>query len=379
MKLSVVIVNYNVRRYIFQCLRSVEKAIRGMDADVWVVDNASTDGSLEFLKPHFPSVHFVRNEENVGFSRANNSAIQLSQSEYVLLLNPDTVLTTSALQESVKWLDAHPDAGCVGAALHNAAGAFAWESRRGVPTPLVSLCKITGLGSLFPRHRIIGRYYMRFLNREVPAQIEILSGAYMMLRRKALDEVGLLDETFFMYGEDVDLSYRLLMGGWHNYYVPYPLIHYKGESEHPSTIRYVNVFHQAMIIFYEKHFSKRYLFSGMLIRMAVYLKAFLTLLRHLFSALFAWIPKLESTTHFYCYCSPENRDEIQRLVNEMGATVTYLSAMDSPVHPPRHSYYLFDTTLFSYDRIVQTLVSRHDATPQLSMATFTPELGILLP
>lgn len=283
MKLSVIIVNYNVKHYLYQCLSSVKVATSNLDADIWVVDNNSSDGSMDFLKPLFPEVHFIENKNNVGFSVANNQAIRQSQGDYVLLLNPDTIATTSAIVESVKWLDEHDDAGCVGVALYNSCGQFAPESRRGVPTPLVSFCKMSGLAKVFPKNRIIGRYYMQYLDREKPAQIEILSGAYMMLRRKALDEIGLLDETFFMYGEDIDLSYRLLNGGWKNYYLPYPIIHYKGESEHPSTFRYVNVFHKAMIVFYDKHFSGKYFLSGFLIRLAVYLKAFATLVMYFVS------------------------------------------------------------------------------------------------
>lgn len=353
-------------------------ATEGMEADVWVVDNASVDGSIEFLQPHFPTVHFVRNEDNVGFSRANNKAIRLSQGEYVLLLNPDTIATRAALVESVRWMDTHPGAGSVGAALYNALGQFAWESRRGVPTPLVSFCKITGLNRLFPRHRVIDRYYMRFLDREEPSQIEILSGAYMMLRRKALEQVGLLDESFFMYGEDIDLSYRLLQGGWKNYYVPEPILHYKGESEHPSTIRYVNVFHQAMIIFYEKHFSQRYFLSGLLIRLAVYFKAFLTLLKHGADALTNWIPHRASHSHFCVCCAPSHRETLAHLVEEMGGQVTFHDAESLPLDLSAFDYLLFDATAVSYDAMLNVLVRQQGR--QLSrIATYTPETGILLP
>ena len=354
------------------------EATRGMEADVWVVDNASSDGSIAFLQPHFPTVHFVRNEDNVGFSRANNRAIRLSQGEYVLLLNPDTIATRAALEASVRWMDTHPEAGSVGAALYNAHGQFAWESRRGVPTPLVSFCKITGLNRLFPRHRVIDRYYMRFLDREKPSQIEILSGAYMMLRRKALDEVGLLDETFFMYGEDIDLSYRLLQGGWKNYYVPQPILHYKGESEHPSTIRYVNVFHQAMIIFYEKHFSQRYFLSGLLIRLAVYFKAFLTLLKHGVDALTDWLPRGASHPRFCACCDPSHREVLTQLVEEMGGQVTFQETESLPSDLSAFDYLLFDATSVSYDSMLDVLIHQQGK-PFSRIATYTPETGILLP
>lgn len=378
MKLSVIIVNYNVRRFLFQCLRSILAATEGLETEVWVVDNASTDGSVDFLLQHFPSVHFVRNDENVGFSRANNHAIRLTQSDYVLLLNPDTIATRSAIKDSVRWMDEHPDAGSVGAALYNARGIFAWESRRGVPTPLVSFCKISGLNRLFPRHRVIDRYYMRFLDRKYPSQIEILSGAYMMLRRKALDEVGLLDETFFMYGEDIDLSYRLLMGGWKNYYVPSPILHYKGESEHPSTIRYVNVFHQAMIIFYEKHFSQRYFLSGLLIRMAVYFKAFLTLLKHGLSWLTHFIPRAAWHPRFCACCAPAHRERLARLIADMQGSIIFVEPDALPDNLSGYDYLLFDASQYSYDYMLDVL-TRHQGEDTPQLATYTCEVGILLP
>lgn len=376
LKLSVIIVNYNVRRYLFQCLRSVLAATEDMDADVWVVDNASSDGSVPFLRAHFPSVHFVQNDDNVGFSRANNRAIRLSQGEYVLLLNPDTIATHSALTACVRWMDDHPEAGSTGAALYNAQGCFAQESRRGVPTPLVSFCKISGLNRLFPRHRVIDRYYMGYLDRTSASQIEILSGAYMMLRRKALEEVGLLDETFFMYGEDIDLSYRLLQAGWKNYYVPQPILHYKGESEHPSTIRYVNVFHQAMIIFYEKHFSHRYFLSGLLIRMAVYFKAFLTLLKHAVSGITLLLPRRTEYPRLCACCPPSHREELLRQVADLQGEVTFVDAVPSDLSA--FDFLLFDATHTSYDEMLHALMhqqGRH----RVCLATYTPELGILLP
>ena len=210
MKLTVVIVNYNVKSYLHQCLHSVERAIRGMNAEVVVVDNASTDASVEELSASFPWVKFIANTENVGFSRANNQAIRQSKSDYVLLLNPDTVVGEEVLEACVSFMDSHADAGAVGVKMLREDGGFAWESRRGVPTLTTSFYKMVGLCSLFPHSRVFGKYYMRYLDENEVNRIEIISGAFMMLRRSALNEVGLLDETFFMYGEDIDLSYRLL-------------------------------------------------------------------------------------------------------------------------------------------------------------------------
>lgn len=378
MELSIIIVSYQVRRYLYQCLRSVESAIEGLQADVWVVDNNSQDDTMEVLPSLFPKVHFIRNEENVGFSKANNRAIHLSQGRFILLLNPDTIVSKASICESLRWMQEHDDAGATAVAMHNAYGCFAWESRRGVPTPLVSFCKMTGLSSLFPRHRVIGRYYMRFLDRNKASRIEILSGAYMMLRREALEQVGLLDEDFFMYGEDIDLSYRLLKGGWHNYYQPYPILHYKGESEHPSTIRYVNVFHQAMIIFYEKHFHDRYLLSGLLIRLAVYAKALLTLFKHGLNGLKAILVHSSDKGRFFCYASPNNKNAIKLAADDMGRQVVFLEqgTLASDLH--KGDSYLYDLTLFSYDEALQHIINQQ-GTQRLYLSTYDPHNGILIP
>jgi len=269
MKLTVVIVNYNVKTYLAQCLHSVSRAIRGLSAEVIVVDNASTDGSVEELSAAYPWVKFIPNTDNRGFSCANNQAIRESASDYVLLLNPDTVVGEEVLEACVAFMDSHPDAGGVGVRMLKDDGSFAWESRRGVPTLMTSFYKMVGLCSLFPQSRIFGKYYMRYLDENEVNRIDIISGAYMMLRRSALDEVGLLDETFFMYGEDIDLSYRLLKAGYNNYYLPHSIVHYKGESTQKTSFRYVRNFYNAMLIFYDKHFRNQRWMS-LLVRLGIY-------------------------------------------------------------------------------------------------------------
>ena len=285
MKLSVVIVNYNVRLYAEQCIRSVLRASGGMDAEVWLVDNASTDGSVDYLRPLFPEVHFIANKDNHGFSYANNQAIRQSSGEYVLLLNPDTIVGEDVLRGCVDFLDSHPSVGATGVRMLNADGSFALESRRGIPTPFTSFCKMSGLCSLFPGNRVLGRYYMQYLDPDVEAPIEIISGAFNMLRRKALDQIGLLDETFFMYGEDIDLSYRMLEAGWQNYYLPLNILHYKGESTVKSSYRYVHNFYNAMLIFFNKHYGRRYKLLGLLVRSAVVLRAMADLYGNMLSRL----------------------------------------------------------------------------------------------
>jgi GT2 family glycosyltransferase len=271
-KISVVIVSYNVCQLVDECLDSVERALAGIDGDIYVVDNCSVDGTVEALRPKHPQVHFIANTENVGFARANNQAIRQSGSEYVLLLNPDTVVYEPTIKGCLDFMDAHPEAGGAGVRMLTREGTVAPESRRAVPTPWVSMLKMLG----FTR-----RYYMSHLPWDQPSQIEVISGAYCLLRRKALDQVGLLDEDFFMYGEDIDLSYRLLKGGWQNWFLPFDIIHYKGESTQKSSFRYVHVFYQAMLIFFRKHYGHLSFLLSIPIKTAIYFRAFLALLHML--------------------------------------------------------------------------------------------------
>ncbi|MCF0197459.1 MAG: glycosyltransferase family 2 protein, partial [Bacteroidaceae bacterium] len=293
MKLSVIIVNYNVKYYLEQCLRSVMRASEGMDVDIWVVDNASTDDSIAYLQPRFPEVHFIANDENAGFSRANNQAIRQSCSEYVLLLNPDTLVAEDTLRSCVTFMDAHREVGSVGVKMLQPDGCFARESRRGIPTPFTSFCKMVGLHKLFPGSRTFDRYHMGYLNPDEANPIEIISGAFNMLRRSALEQVGLLCEDYFMYGEDIDLSYSLLQKGWKNYYLPCRIMHYKGESTTKSSYRYVHVFYGAMLIFFRRHFSRKYCWLTYLVRLVVVLQASLVYVRN---NLFRWL-HLQSKSH----------------------------------------------------------------------------------
>ena len=279
MKLSVVIVNYNVKHYLYQCLDSVYKAIEGIDAEVFVVDNHSHDDSIEYVQHKFKTVNYVESNHNLGFARANNIAIRQSEGEYVLLLNPDTVVAEDTIRQTILFMDEHPDAGAAGVQMLRDDGSRALESRRGIPTPMTAFYKMSGLCRRYPKSRRFGHYYMGYLPWDEPAEIEIVSGAYCMLRRSALDKVGLLDDDFFMYGEDIDLSYRLLNAGFHNWYLPQQILHYKGESTQKSSFRYVHVFYKAMLIFFRKHYgSSSFIISGP-IQMAIFVKASLALIK----------------------------------------------------------------------------------------------------
>lgn len=279
MKLSVVIVNYNVKHFLEQCLNSVFKALEGVEAEVFVVDNNSVDSSNQMIREKFPNVIHIENKVNVGFSKANNQAIQRSKGEYVLLLNPDTVVEDDTFKKVIAFMDSHADAGALGVKMIDGKGKFLPESKRGLPTPSVAFYKIFGLSKVFPKSKRFGKYHLGYLDKDQTHKVDVLSGAFMLLRKQVLEEIGLLDESFFMYGEDIDLSYRVIKAGYNNYYYPETrIIHYKGESTKKSSVNYVFVFYNAMIIFARKHFSKKNAsFFKALINIAIYFRAALAL------------------------------------------------------------------------------------------------------
>ena len=372
MDLSIIIVSYNVRYYLEQCLHSVLAASQGLSVEVFVVDNCSTDDSVAYLSGRFPQVHFIANPDNCGFSRANNQAIRQAQGRYVLLLNPDTIVTEHSLTDCIQYLDQHPEVGGTGAAMYGSNGRFAWESRRGVPTPWTAFCKMVGLTALFPHSRRFGHYYMRYLNRKEANYIEIISGAFFMIRRQALDQIGLLDETFFMYGEDIDLSYRLLQGGWRNAYVPTPILHYKGESTQKSSYRYVHVFYEAMLIFFDKHFRRRYFLLSELIRLAVYLRAVIDMLKRTLQKFLDLFPHRQPAPEV-CLClgSDESLQQMQELCNRNGVVFT------TDPHAP-HQYTVYDTSLYTYGEILNRLIAQAKDNPTTLLGTYNPDTRIMI-
>lgn len=369
MILDIVIVSYNVKYYLEQCLYSVRCAINGLDACVWVVDNNSCDGSVDYLEPLFPEVNFIRGKENVGFSRANNMAIRQGKGKYVLLLNPDTLVTSKTIKDCIHLLDDHPEIGSTGVSMYNPDGTYAKESKRAVPTPMVSFYKMCGLSNIFPKHRKFSRYHLGYLDANEPNEIEIISGAYNMLRREALDQVGLLDEDFFMYGEDIDLSYRMLQGGWKNWYLPSPMLHYKGESAHSSTIRYVNVFYQAMIIFYDKHFGERYRLSTWIIRIAVYMKAFITLLRYFVKYCKNKLHPDTGKVYAFLYCDNEKEKFISEKLTQAHIEITD-NVQEADVM-------LFQKSKSSYDEMLNSLILQ-EGNKRASLGIFDDERGIFI-
>ena len=310
MKLTVIIVNYNVCHYLLQCLDSLKRALTDVDGEVVVVDNHSHDLSLQLVRKFHPDVRVIENLHNLGFSKANNIALRQANGEYALLLNPDTIVAENTIADCIRFLDSHPDAGAVGVMMLCADGKVAPESRRGVPTPMTSFYKFSGLCKLFPKSRRFGRYYLGHLPWHSPQQIEIVSGAFCMLRRGVLKEVGLLDEDFFMYGEDIDLSYRILKQGHTNWYLPSPILHYKGESTQKSSFRYVHVFYQAMLIFFRKHFVHLGILVTLPVRIAIWFKAFMALIAMLTTRMrrsLGFVDRNDSHTLFTYVCIGERK------------------------------------------------------------------------
>lgn len=256
MRLSVIIVNYNVKYFLEQCLYSVQGACAGIAAEIIVVDNSSTDGSREYLELAFPDVQFIWNNNNVGFAKANNQAIALAGGEFVLILNPDTILPEDCLTSSLQFFSDHPKAGALGVRMIDGSGKFLKESKRAFPSPLTSLFKLSGLARLFPRSALFARYHLGHLPEHEEHEVDVLAGAFMMIPKKVLNEVGTFDERFFMYGEDVDLSYRIQQAGYKNYYFAgCSIIHFKGESTKRGSLNYVRMFYKAMSLFVKKHYS----------------------------------------------------------------------------------------------------------------------------
>lgn len=270
--LSIIIVNYNVKYFLEQCLYSVRAATVGMETEIIVVDNNSTDGSIAYLRPLFPEVKFIENKDNPGFAKANNQAIRQCVGKYVLLLNPDTVVGEESLRSLCFKMDEEPNVGAIGVKMINGQGMFLPESKRAFPSPWVSFCKLSGLSKLFPNSKTFARYALPYLSANKQHKVQVLAGAFMMLRHEALDKVGLLDETFFMYGEDIDLSYRIVLGGYDCLYVPERLLHYKGECTKQDDPKYIKAFYDAMLIFYKKYYPESSGLMNILIRGGVSFK-----------------------------------------------------------------------------------------------------------
>jgi len=283
MTLSIIIVNYNVEYFLHQCLKSIELAKKNINLEVFVVDNNSVDSSVVMLKEIFPHVKLILNDKNIGFAKANNQAIKQAQGKYILLLNPDTIIQENTLSEVINFMEENPQSGGLGVKMIDGNGDFLPESKRSLPSPSSAFYKIFGLSFLFPKSRRFGKYHLNYLDHNQTHEIDVVSGAFFMTSKKVLDQIGLLDEEFFMYGEDIDLSYRIQKAGYKNIYLSTTsIIHYKGESTKKTSINYIFMFYKAMIIFVKKHYSnKRRNSLIFIINMAILTRALFSIIKRL--------------------------------------------------------------------------------------------------
>ena len=370
MRLSVIIVSYNVRHYLEQCLDSLLKALRGIEAELIVVDNHSRDDTVRCLHARYPMVSVVESNHNLGFSRANNIGIRQSTGEYVLLVNPDTFVAEDTIGGVLHFMDCHPKAGGAGVMMYKPDGTVAMESRRGLPSPMTAFYKMSGLCALYPKSRRFGKYYMGYLPWDTPQRIDVVSGAFFMVRRAALDAVGLLDESFFMYAEDIDLSYRLLRGGWENWYLPLPILHYKGESTQKTSFRYVHVFYNAMLIFLQKHYRPWALLLYLPIKATIYVKATLALLQSLAeraSKSMGFVRRSGDSPSYSFIGSPQMVEACMSIARRRGLAVKDDGMGDVTV---------YDVASFSFKEILRRIAAR--ASSGAVVGTYSPKTKTII-
>jgi N-acetylglucosaminyl-diphospho-decaprenol L-rhamnosyltransferase len=336
MVLSVIIVSYNVKYFLEQCLCSVQRAM-DENVEVFVVDNNSTDGTVTYLRERFPFVQFIVNDENVGFAKANNLALQKARGKYVLFLNPDTIIPGDLFTQCCSFMDAHDDAGALGVRMIDGSGEFLPESKRGFPSPWVAFCKMSGLTNLFPRSKTFAKYYLGHLPEKEINTVDALAGACMLVRKELLDKIGGFDEQFFMYAEDIDLSYRVQQAGYKNYYFPQTtIIHFKGESTRKDA-RYVRLFYNAMIQFAEKHFRKKSTIGTALLNAAIKMRAGVALLT-------SNKPQAARTQH---YIFPHNLGDEKTLAAMPPLSSTHPTAKNSRI--------IAEGPAFSFKQVIEQL------------------------
>jgi GT2 family glycosyltransferase len=261
-----------------QCLLSVEKAMKNINGEIIVIDNNSNDGSFEFLKDSFRTVKFIWNKTNTGFAKANNNGLKMAKGDYILFLNPDTILPEDCLEKCLSFLQAKNNDGALGIKMLDGAGNFLPESKRSFPSPLISLFKLAGLSNLFPRSKIFAGYHLGHLTENQNHKVDVLAGAFMLIPKRIVEKTGGFDDQFFMYGEDIDLSYRIQKAGFSNYYFAEScIIHFKGESTKKGSLNYVKMFYKAMSIFVKKHYGEKQAgFYSLLLKTAIFLRGSLS-------------------------------------------------------------------------------------------------------
>jgi len=280
MDVSIIIVNYNVKFFLEQCLFSVSKAIQNIKAEVLVIDNCSNDGSIPYLASKFPSFQFIQNTENIGFGKANNQGFALAKGKYILMLNPDTIIPEDCITNCISFFQRTKDCGALGIKMVDGAGYFLPESKRAFPSVLTSFFKLTGLARIFSKSSLFNKYALGHLDENKNHEVDVLAGAFLMVKKDVIEKINGFDEDFFMYGEDVDLSFRVQKAGFKNYYFSESsIIHFKGESSKRGNLNYVKMFYEAMSIFVKKHYkSSTAALFNFLIQLAIWARAFVSLI-----------------------------------------------------------------------------------------------------
>lgn len=379
--ISVVIVNYRVKYFLEQTVRSAKEALEGFRGEIIVIDNNSGDDSIAHLQECFPDVIVIQNHDNPGFGRANNQGFDIARGRFTLILNPDTIIGSHTLRDCMDFYEAHKDdCGGIGVQMHDGNGRFLPESKRSFPTPWVSFCKIFGLSSLFPRSPLFAKYHLRYLSADESHSIDILSGAFIFVPTDLLRKIGGFDEDFFMYGEDIDLSYRIVKEGKRNYYIPSPMIHYKGESTQKDSYRYVRVFYEAMQIFFRKHYPNYSRIYGALVNFAIGLRTWMSLAKRFFRRL---LPKRQPVVEPYkalVLVSTHPEELAAKIDLPYGEVIAFAKVQDV-VLPQGLTLTVFDNRDCTYSEIVRTICSMesndHDFATYLSQSgvVMTPKMA----
>lgn len=391
MLLSIIIINYNVKYFLEQCLDSIyrSRGIAHEDLEIFIVDNHSKDNSIPHIKHRFPAdkypnLYYINNQRNIGFGKANNQAIRRAAGDYLLFLNPDTVLGEDTLADVIRFARGRSDWGVIGVKMLQSDGSFARESRRGLPTPWVSFCKMSGLQALMPRSRTFGRYYMEYLDEDRENMIDIVSGAFMLTSAKALRKTGGFDEDYFMYGEDIDLSYRMRLQGYRNYYVPTPMLHYKGESTKKNSYHYVHVFYEAMYIFFKKHFRRSAPLLAPAIQTAIVTKALFAFISYQLKSIHHYLNPFESHITQQMMYIGHHEGDIQELASQYGIHIQCLhhdsttlpqGHLSPEVHMAGQSHVVYDLDNYSYSEVLRLFMSHPD--PKCHIGFYHPDRNML--
>lgn len=358
MEVSIIIVNYRVKYFLEQTLLSAKEALgEGLLGEIIVVDNNSEDDSIKFLKEKFSDVEFIENEENVGFARANNLGIGKAKGDFILILNPDTIIGSTTIMDCIKWMKLHPRCGSIGVKMLDGNGNFLPESKRSFPTPWVSFCKIFGLSKLFPLSPRFAKYHLRYLSKNEPHKVDILSGAFMFMRSDVVKGVGGFDKDFFMYGEDIDLSYRVVKSGYDNYYLPTTIIHYKGESTKKNSMRYVRVFYDAMLIFFRKHYPHYSGVYAIFVKAGILMRASVAAIRRCLTKVLGGVCNSKSSSTVWAIVSQLPKDVEDALMCEAGDDIVNVSIeqLQDVIDKNRNIDVVFDNRDFTYRQLIDNI------------------------